>query len=83
MKKEALPLIHSLCQDINYEVRACICSQFHYFAKALDAETVQPALLPILVELASDEESLVRLHAVETIVNMLPHLQAGESIFLN
>ncbi|PSN42305.1 hypothetical protein C0J52_11141 [Blattella germanica] len=75
IKKEILPLIHSLCQDVSYEVRACICSQFHFFAKALDVEAVQPALLPILVELASDEESLVRLQAVETIVNMLPHLQ--------
>jgi hypothetical protein len=38
---------------------------------------VKPALLPSLVELASDEESHVRLEAVETIVNMLPTLQAG------
>lgn len=77
LKKEVLPLIHSLCQDVNYEVRACICSQLHYVARSLDAETVKPALLPSLVELASDEESHVRLEAVETIVNMLPTLQAG------
>jgi serine/threonine-protein phosphatase 4 regulatory subunit 4 len=77
LKKEVLPLIHSLCQDVNYEVRACICSQLHYVARSLDAETVKPALLPSLVELASDEESCVRLEAVETIVNMLPNLQAG------
>jgi serine/threonine-protein phosphatase 4 regulatory subunit 4 len=77
LKKEVLPLIHSLCQDVNYEVRACICSQLHYVASSLDTETVKPVLLPSLVELASDEESHVRLEAVETIVNMLPNLQAG------
>lgn len=77
LKKEVLPLIHSLCQDVNYEVRACICSQLHYVARSLDAETVKPALLPSLVELASDSERHVRLEAVETIVNMLPNLQAG------
>jgi hypothetical protein len=49
----------------------------HYVARSLDAETVKLALLPSLVELASDEESHVRLEAVETIVNMLPNLQAG------
>ena len=72
-----LPLIHSLCQDVNYEVRACICSQLHYVARSLDTETVKPVLLPSLVELASDEESEVRIESVETIVNMLPNLQAG------
>ncbi|XP_069691173.1 serine/threonine-protein phosphatase 4 regulatory subunit 4-like isoform X1 [Periplaneta americana] len=75
LKKEVLPLIHSLCQDVNYEVRACICSQLHYVARSLDAETVKPALLPSLVELARDEETYVRLAAVETIVNMIPNLQ--------
>jgi len=38
---------------------------------------VKPVLLPSLVELASDEESQVRIESVETIVNMLPNLQAG------
>lgn len=77
LKKEVLPLIHSLCQDVNYEVRACICSQLHYVARSLDTDTVKPVLLPSLVELASDEESQVRIESVETIVNMLPNLQAG------
>jgi hypothetical protein len=80
LKKEVLPLIHSLCQDVNYEVRACICSQLHYVARSLDTETVKPVLLPSLVELASDEESHVRLEAVETIVNMLPNLQTGSCL---
>jgi hypothetical protein len=38
---------------------------------------VKPVLLPSLVELASDEESQVRIESVETIVNMLPNLRAG------
>lgn len=40
-------------------------------------ESVKPALLPSLVELASDEESAVRHASVQTIVHLLPHFQQG------
>ncbi|XP_024945736.1 serine/threonine-protein phosphatase 4 regulatory subunit 4 isoform X2 [Cephus cinctus] len=72
IKKEVLPTVHSLCQDVNNEVRACICSQLRYVAEGLGAESVRSELLPSLVELASDEESNVRRAAVQTIVHLLP-----------
>jgi len=70
--------VHSLCQDVNSEVRASICLQLRFVAEGLGAESVKSALLPSLVELASDEESSVRYASVQTIVYLLPHLQEGE-----
>lgn len=78
IQKEVLPTVHSLCQDVSSEVRASICSQLRFVAEGLGAESVKPALLPSLVELASDEESNVRRASVQTIVYLLPHLQEGE-----
>ncbi|KAL0122347.1 hypothetical protein PUN28_007226 [Cardiocondyla obscurior] len=75
IQKEVLPTVHSLCQDVNSEVRASICLQLRFVAEGLGAESVKPALLPSLVELASDEESSVRYASVQTIVYLLPHLQ--------
>lgn len=78
IQKEVLPTVHSLCQDVSSEVRASICLQLRFVAEGLGAESVKPALLPSLVELASDEESNVRYASVQTIVYLLPHLQEGE-----
>ncbi|XP_012225355.1 serine/threonine-protein phosphatase 4 regulatory subunit 4-like isoform X2 [Linepithema humile] len=75
IQKEVLPTVHSLCQDVSSEVRASICLQLRFVAEGLGAESVKPALLPSLVELASDEESNVRYASVQTIVYLLPHLQ--------
>ncbi|XP_011306054.1 serine/threonine-protein phosphatase 4 regulatory subunit 4 isoform X2 [Fopius arisanus] len=76
LKKEVLPTVHSLCQDVNSDVRACICLQLHYVAESLGGESVTASLLPSIVELASDEESIVRHASIQTIVYLLPHLQA-------
>ncbi|KAK0172362.1 hypothetical protein PV328_005690 [Microctonus aethiopoides] len=75
IKKDILPTVHSLCQDVNSDVRACVCLQLRYVAEGLGSESVKSALLPSIVELASDEESNVRHASVQTIVYLLPHLQ--------
>ncbi|XP_017767085.1 PREDICTED: serine/threonine-protein phosphatase 4 regulatory subunit 4-like isoform X2 [Eufriesea mexicana] len=75
IQKEVLPMVHSLCQDVNSEVRASICLQLRFVAEDLGAESVKSALLPSFVELASDEESNVRCASVQTIAYLLPHLQ--------
>lgn len=77
IKKEVLPTVHSLCQDVNSDVRACICLELRYVAEGLGPESVKPALLPSIVELASDEECSVRHASVQTIVHLLPQLQPG------
>ncbi|XP_015185621.1 PREDICTED: serine/threonine-protein phosphatase 4 regulatory subunit 4-like isoform X1 [Polistes dominula] len=75
IQKEVLPTVQSLCQDVNSEVRASICLQLRFVAEGLGAESLKPALLPSLVELARDEESNVRYASVQTIVYLLPHFQ--------
>ena len=35
IKKEILPLVQSLCQDVKHEVRACMCRQLDLVAKGL------------------------------------------------
>lgn len=71
VKKEALPLVQSLCQDVEYSVRACMCRHLDAVTRAIGLETTKNAILPELVEMANDEDSTVRLAAIETVVNML------------
>lgn len=35
IKKELMGLVASLCQDVDYEVRACMCQQLETIARAL------------------------------------------------
>uniref|UniRef100_A0A8P4G041 Protein phosphatase 4, regulatory subunit 4 n=1 Tax=Dicentrarchus labrax TaxID=13489 RepID=A0A8P4G041_DICLA len=72
VKKELLPLIRSLCQDVEFEVRACMCRQLENIARATGTE-----LLPELVELAEDEDSSVRLAAFDTIINLMEMIDSG------
>lgn len=71
IKKEILPTVQSLCQDVDYEVRGCMCRQLDAVARGLGLEATKSAILPELVELANDEESYVQLAGIETVVNML------------
>ncbi|MGH0173467.1 UNVERIFIED_CONTAM: hypothetical protein FKN15_070230 [Acipenser sinensis] len=71
VKKDVLPLVRSLCQDVEYEVRSCMCRQLENIAKGIGVEHTKGVILPELVELARDEGSSVRLAAFDTIVNLL------------
>ncbi|XP_064621260.1 serine/threonine-protein phosphatase 4 regulatory subunit 4-like isoform X4 [Lineus longissimus] len=71
IKKEILPVVQSLCQDVDYEVRGCMCRQLDPVARGLGLEATKSAILPELVELTNDEESHVRLAGLETVVNMI------------
>ena len=75
VKKELLPTIQSLCQDVNNDVRACICLQLRYVAGSLDDDVMK--LLPSLVGLASDEDSNVRQAAIQAIGHLLPRIKPG------
>ncbi|GFR26062.1 hypothetical protein TNCT_568761 [Trichonephila clavata] len=74
IKKEVLPVVLSLCQDVDFEVRGYMCRQLDIVAKGIGLEATKSAILPELVELANDEETFVRLAAIETVVQMLPLL---------
>lgn len=71
IKKELVALVASLCQDVDYEVRACMCQQLETIARALGLESTQSIIIPELVELTNDEETNVRLAGLETITNLL------------
>uniref|UniRef100_A0A3P9M7F3 Protein phosphatase 4, regulatory subunit 4 n=1 Tax=Oryzias latipes TaxID=8090 RepID=A0A3P9M7F3_ORYLA len=58
--KELLPLARSLLQDVEPEVRACMCNHLESIARAIE-----------LVELAGDEENSVQLASFDTIINLM------------
>ncbi|XP_053458790.1 serine/threonine-protein phosphatase 4 regulatory subunit 4 isoform X1 [Nycticebus coucang] len=71
IKREILPLVKSLCQDVDYEVRSCMCRQLENIAQGIGTELTKSVVLPELIELSRDEGSSVRLAAFETLVNLL------------
>ncbi|XP_075282422.1 serine/threonine-protein phosphatase 4 regulatory subunit 4 isoform X1 [Opisthocomus hoazin] len=78
IKREILPLVKSLCQDVEYEVRTCMCRQLEHIAQGTGTELTKTVVLPELVELARDEGSSVRLAAFETLVNLLDMFDADD-----
>uniref|UniRef100_A0A4W3GX70 Protein phosphatase 4 regulatory subunit 4 n=1 Tax=Callorhinchus milii TaxID=7868 RepID=A0A4W3GX70_CALMI len=77
IKRDILPLVKSLCQDVEYEVRSCMCRQLEYIAQGIGVEQTKSAILPELVELARDEGCSVRIAAFDTIVNLLGLFDSG------
>ncbi|XP_073098014.1 serine/threonine-protein phosphatase 4 regulatory subunit 4 isoform X3 [Manis javanica] len=71
IKREILPLVKSFCQDVEYEVRSCMCRQLENIAQGIGTELTKSVVLPELIELSRDEGSSVRLAAFETLVNLL------------
>uniref|UniRef100_A0A4W4FJ84 Protein phosphatase 4, regulatory subunit 4 n=1 Tax=Electrophorus electricus TaxID=8005 RepID=A0A4W4FJ84_ELEEL len=69
--KDLLPVVRSLCQDVEYEVRSCMCRQLESIARGIGMDHTKVVVLPELVELAQDEGSTVRLAAFDTIINLL------------
>ncbi|KAL1121949.1 hypothetical protein AAG570_003357 [Ranatra chinensis] len=71
IKRDLLPSIISLCQDCNYEVRACMCLQLPGVAERLGDDATKSNLLPALIELATDDTSSVKEATLTTIVSTL------------
>ncbi|XP_029453730.1 serine/threonine-protein phosphatase 4 regulatory subunit 4 isoform X4 [Rhinatrema bivittatum] len=71
IKRDILPLVKSLCQDVEYEVRSCMGRQLEYIAQGIGTELTKTVVLPELVELSRDENNSVRLAAFESLVNLL------------
>ncbi|TPX60767.1 hypothetical protein SpCBS45565_g07419 [Spizellomyces sp. 'palustris'] len=66
-----------LCQDTDYEVRACMCRQLNAIAKAVGLDLTTKELLPEYVELILDEESVVREAAIANIMQLVNVLDGG------
>ncbi|KAJ3238354.1 Serine/threonine-protein phosphatase 4 regulatory subunit 4 [Chytriomyces hyalinus] len=58
----------TLCQDTDYEVRACMCHQLNEFAKHVKLDSVRRSLFHEYVELIIDEEDYVREAALANLV---------------
>ena len=71
VRQEVLPPTLSLAQDLEPEVRDCMCRHLALVARGLGLELTKAAVLPVLVELSKDEAAAVRLSAVETVVQLL------------
>ncbi|XP_023808634.1 serine/threonine-protein phosphatase 4 regulatory subunit 4 isoform X3 [Oryzias latipes] len=69
--KELLPLARSLLQDVEPEVRACMCNHLESIARAIGEDNYRTELWPELVELAGDEENSVQLASFDTIINLM------------
>ncbi|XP_030070820.1 serine/threonine-protein phosphatase 4 regulatory subunit 4 isoform X2 [Microcaecilia unicolor] len=80
IKRDILPLVKSLCQDVEYEVRSCMCRQLEYIAQGIGTELTKTVVLPELVELARDENNNVRLASFESLVNLLTMLDPDDRI---
>ncbi|KAM9646447.1 serine/threonine-protein phosphatase 4 regulatory subunit 4 isoform 2-T2 [Trichechus inunguis] len=78
IKREILPLVKSLCQDVEYEVRSCMCRQLENIAQGIGTELTKNVVLPELIELSRDEGSSVRIAAFETLVNLLDIFDADD-----
>ncbi|ELK27054.1 Serine/threonine-protein phosphatase 4 regulatory subunit 4, partial [Myotis davidii] len=77
IKREILPLVKSLCQDVEYEVRSCMCRQLENIAQGIGTDLTKSVVLPELIELSRDEGCSVRLAAFETLVNLLDIFDTG------
>lgn len=64
----------ALCQDTDYEVRKCMCSQLNNIAKSIGLELSKTELMDEYVELLMDEEAVVREEAVQNILHLLEFL---------
>ncbi|XP_069581184.1 serine/threonine-protein phosphatase 4 regulatory subunit 4 isoform X2 [Brachyistius frenatus] len=82
VKKDLLPLALSLCQDLEFEVRACMCRQLESIARATGVDDTRTELLPELLELAGDEESNVRLAAFDTIINLMDMMDSDDRLHI-
>ncbi|KAG8323326.1 Serine/threonine-protein phosphatase 4 regulatory subunit 4 [Homalodisca vitripennis] len=71
VKRDIIPVVISLCQDVSGEVRAAMSKELPNLASTLGLETSN-FLLNHLLDLVSDEEVLVREAAVEAVAYMLP-----------
>ena len=64
-ERHFLPLVTSICQDFNWEVRKEICGQLPFIAKYLTSQKAFEHLYPELLELLDDEEREVVSTAIQ------------------
>ncbi|KAK9507679.1 hypothetical protein O3M35_007482 [Rhynocoris fuscipes] len=71
LKKDLLPTVLSLCQDVNGDVRAEIALQLSRIAQHLGPDLARSHITQPLIELSSDEVARVKENAFVTIVETI------------
>lgn len=85
IQDELIPLAQKLSQDVEWTIRASICSQLLSITKGLtkngeniDGKGPVRLILSILTSLGEDEAEAVRLVVVETVSTILQYLDQGK-----
>jgi len=68
IKKELVPTMRQLCQDVDQDVRSCMCLQLQDVAFSFGPTDTKGLIMDEIVELAADEESQVRVAAFDTFI---------------
>jgi len=71
IKRDILPTVLTLCEDVDHEVRACMAHLLDPVARSLGVEETKASILTELVELSNDEQSHVRLAALDAVVSIM------------
>ncbi|EDV28631.1 uncharacterized protein TRIADDRAFT_51742 [Trichoplax adhaerens] len=67
INKNIIPIVKSLCQDVDYEVRGRMCANLPPIIQSLNTADIKRFILPELIELLNDEESSVRIASLACI----------------
>ncbi|KAJ3166830.1 Serine/threonine-protein phosphatase 4 regulatory subunit 4 [Geranomyces variabilis] len=70
----------TLCQDTDYEVRACTCRQLNALARAVGHARAVAELLPEYVELIMDEECVVRVAAIDNCMQLMDFFEPAVKV---
>ena len=73
IRRDILPSVMSLFRDPEGSTRHCICQQLHLIARGLGSAETETILLPLILELSTDDNSKLRLAALESAVQMIGH----------
>lgn len=76
LKSDLIPVMRFLCQDIDLDVRASMCSELYVLLCSLEESSIKDFLLPELSLLLQDEETSVRTVALETLSKLIPSLDS-------
>ncbi|KAH9519006.1 Serine/threonine-protein phosphatase 4 regulatory subunit 4, partial [Bulinus truncatus] len=80
VKNDVLPVVLSLCGDVEYDVRACMCQRLDVVAHGLGLELTKAKLLPQLIELSEDESQNVICACLETTANIITMLDREANV---
>ncbi|KAF2361417.1 Armadillo-type fold [Trinorchestia longiramus] len=74
LRQEVCGAVLSLTQDVSEEVRAAVCGVFAVVASGLAQDAIRSHLMPNLLNLCCDDKVNVKIAALHSILDVVPHL---------